>query len=205
MPHLSKIAGLRFSIATLAILLSLFKPVYADGYHYQIQTATQFLANPAGELKAISMAWTYVPNESQLLLVGKDLSPDNKEATLKQLGKAMLEDLFEFGYYSQLSLDGQPSLLNKVQDFTVSVNNDQSLTLDFKLPLKTALNIRGKTIRLRLVDPDGVATLVYTSPQKISLDESLAKVCSPLSLTEEIMTLPNDHKPTVPTLETSCQ
>lgn len=205
MPHLSTIVRLALIGMTSVLLFGWTKSIYADGYHYQIQTMTQFLANSEGELNAVSMVWTYAPNETKLLLAAKDLDPNNEEATLKQLGKAMLEDLFEFGYYSQLSLNDQPVLLNKVQDYTVNVNNDQSLTLNFKLPLKTATKIRGKTLRLRLVDPDGVAVLVYTSPQKISFNASLAKVCSPIRLTEAIMTLPNDHKPTVPTITTSCQ
>lgn len=191
-------------IVISTLFLSLTSRLQADGYHYQIQTTTRFLANHIGVLSAVSVTWTYPPKESTLLLAGKDLTPANKEAALKQLGKAMLDDLFEFGYYSQLSIDGQPTLLNKVQDYAVSLASDQRLSLNFKLPLKTVIPVSGKRIALRLVDPDGVASLAYSSPQHITLDGSLAKTCSKPSITEEIMTLPNDHKPTVQSVQISC-
>lgn len=185
--------------------LSLASSSYANGYHYQLQTATKFLATPVGELSALQMAWTYGADETKLLLEGKDLSADKKEATLQKLGQAMLDDLFIVGYYSELSVDDEPTLLNKVTDYQVNLATDSSLTLDFKLALKTPIKLNGKKVTLRLVDPDGVANLVYSSPQKITLDATLAKTCSSPTLSEEVISLPNDHKPTVPTVHISCR
>lgn len=192
-------------MATSIMLFSLTPAAYADGYHYKIQTEAQFLANAAGELAAINLAWTYAPNEGSQLLADRDLSSAQQAATLKQLGQAMLDDLFEFGYYSQLAIDGQPTLLSKVQDYKVSVGSDQSLTLDFRLPLKTATNINSKQLEFKLVDPDGVASLVFSSSDKVSLDDALTKTCSKPRLTEETLKLPNAHTATIATVQISCK
>lgn len=195
----------RLLTSTLLLSLSLPNLGFADGYHYPLQTTTQFLANSAGELSAINLTWTYAPNEGKQLLADKDLSNAHKDATLNALGQAMLDDLFESGYYTQLSIDGQPTLLGKVYEYTVNAGADQSLTLNFKLPLKTATNLKAKQLELRLVDPDGVATLVFNRPDQVRLDANLAKTCSSPKLSEETMTLPNEHKTTVPSVQISCQ
>lgn len=195
--------------ATLLVMITaccnLTNSVSADGYHYQIQTSAQFLASSAGELHAIQLTWTYAPNEGNQLLADKDLSSTQKEATLKLLGQAMLDDLFESGYYSQLAINGQPILLNKVQEYVVSSGKNQSLTLSFKLPLKTAVKLANQKVELRLVDPDGIATLVFSSPTQARLDENLAKLCSNPKISEETINLPNGHQTTVPTVKISCQ
>ncbi|HMT93214.1 DUF1007 family protein [uncultured Thiothrix sp.] len=187
------------------LLVGLIPTTQADGYHYQIKTSAKFLANTASELTAIQLAWTYAPNEGQQLLADKDLSATHRDASLKTLGQAMLDDLFESGYYTQLAIDGQPVLLNKVQTYRVSTDDDLSLTLDFTLPLKTATKLSAKQVSLRLVDPDGVATVVFNKQPELSLDEVLAKTCTVPNLSEETLKLPNGHEPNVPTIQFSCQ
>lgn len=187
------------------LLVGLTPTTQADGYHYQLTTSAKFLANTTGELTAVQLAWTYAPNEGQQLLADKDLSATHKDTSLKTLGQAMLDDLFESGYYTQLAIDGQPVLLNKVQTYRVSAGDDQSLTLDFTLPLKTATKLSAKQVSLRLVDPDGVATLIFNKPPELSLDEVLAKTCTLPNLSEETLKLPNGHEPSVPTIQFNCQ
>lgn len=186
------------------LLASLTYTAQADGYHYQIKTSAKFLANTASEFTAIQLAWTYAPTEGQQLLAGKDLSAAHKEASLKTLGQAMLDDLFESGYYTQLAIDGQPVLLNKVATYRVSAGADQSLTLDFTLPLKTATQLAAKQLSLTLVDPDGVATLVFNKPPELSLDEALAKTCTAPMLSEANLKLPNGHETSVASIQFSC-
>ncbi len=196
--------SLKLTLASL-LLLSLSQPGLADGYHYQIKTSANFLANAAGELTALELMWTYAPNEGQQLLAGKDLSAAHQEASLKALGTAMLDDLFESGYYTQLAIDGQPVLLNKVQTYTVTAGADQSLSLAFTLPLKTATTLTAKQLSLKLVDPDGIATLVFNQAPEFSLNSSLAKICTKPKLSEETLSLPNGHEPRVPTIQFNCK
>lgn len=192
-------------IFTSSLLVSITNTVQADGYHYQIQTSAKFLANTTKDLTAIQLVWTYAPNEANQLLADKDLSAANKEATLKALGQAMLDDLFEFGYYSQLAIADQPALLDKVKEYQVSVGADKSLSLDFILPLKTAASLSHKRLSFKLVDPDGVATLSLNNPPQVSLAEALAKSCTAPSVREETLKLPNGHQPSVPTIQFNCQ
>ncbi|HPY41741.1 MAG TPA: DUF1007 family protein [Thiolinea sp.] len=196
------------SLVALAAGLSLFSSantLQADGYHYQIQVSTALLANPVGELTALKMSWVYDPSMTPLLIDEKDLVPTNKAAALKKLGHAMLEDLFEFGYFSQVSINDQPAAISKVQEYDLSLASNNGLSLSFKLPLQTALPVAGKIISLRLADPDGVGNLAYSSPQKITMDASLAKLCSVTTITEETVTLPNGHKPVVPKVQIQCK
>lgn len=192
-------------IMTSLLLIGLAQMVQADGYHYQLKTSAKFLANTTGDLTALQLAWTYAPHEGQQLLADKDLSAAQKEATLQALGKAMLDDLFESGYYTQLAIDGQPVLLNKVQTYSVQVSTDQSLTLDFTLPLKAATKLAAKQLSLKLVDPDGIATLVFNKPPELFLDAGLAQTCTTPNLSEATLKLPNGHEPSVPTIQFSCK
>lgn len=192
-------------LATCTALLSLTHSVHADGFHYQIQAATQFVANPAGELTALKMAWTYDPELAAILLEDEDLSEANKAATLKQRASDILADLAKLGYFTQLAVDGQAVATAPVQDYQMSLTNDQSLLLSFQLPLKTAIPVVGKKLSLRLADPDGVGALSYKDPQQVSLDEALSKRCTSPRLSQETLDLPNDHKLSVPIVQLECQ
>lgn len=193
----------RFAICTA--LFSLTSPLQADGFHYQIQAATQFLANPAGELTALEMDWTYDPELAAILLEDEDLSEANKAATLKQRANDILEDLGKLGYFTQVAIDGQTVATTKVQDYTMSLASDQSMILSFQLPLKSATPIAGKKINLRLADPDGVGALSYKNAQQVSLDETLSKRCTQPSVSQETLELPNDHQLGVPTVQVECK
>lgn len=192
-------------IVMSATLLSVTNPVLADGFHYQIQVATQLISTTTHELSAVKMDWTYDPELAAILLEDEDLSEANQATTLKQRATDILEDLFKLGYFSKLVADGQAISFNKVQDYQMVLNPDQSMTLSFQLPLQTVLPVAGKKISLSLADPDGVATLFYKNPQDASLDANLAKTCSTPSLNKTTNDMPNDHKVDVPTAQTECK
>lgn len=192
-------------VATCTALFSLTSSVQADGFHYQIQAATQFVANPAGELTALKMAWTYDPELAAILLEDEDLSEANKAATLKQRASDILADLAKLGYFTQLTVDGETVATTPVQDYQMSLTNDQSLLLSFQLPLKTAIPVAGKKLSLRLADPDGVGALSYKDPQQVSLDAPLSQRCTSPRLSQETLDLPNDHKLSVPLVQLECQ
>lgn len=192
-------------LATSATLLSLTTPALADGFHYQIQAATKLVSNPAGQLHAVDMVWTYDPELAAILLEDEDLSEANKATTLKQRASDILVDLFELGYFSKLTLDNQALSFTQVQNYTMVLNPDQSMSLSFQVPLKAPVAVAGKKISLSLADPDGVATIFYKNPQDASLDETLAKTCSAPSLNKATNDMPNDHKIDVPTTQTECK
>lgn len=192
-------------IVTSATLLSLTAPALADGFHYQIQAATQLVSNPAGQLHAVDMVWTYDPELAAILLEDEDLSEANKAATLKQRASDILVDLFELGYFSKLTIDNQALSFTQVQNYTMVLNPDQSMSLSFQVPLKAPVAVAGKKISLSLADPDGVATIFYKNSQDASLDETLAKTCSAPSLNKATNDMPNDHKIDVPTTQTECK
>ena len=204
--NLSKARLLQLASAfTGAALMSLVTPLQADGYHYKLQAATKFMANPAGELTALKMDWNYDPELAAILLENEDLSAANQAATLKQRASDILEDLFKLGYFSQLTIEGQAIELNKVQNYQMVLGSDQGLILSFDIPLKTAANVVGKKISLSLADPDGVGSLSYKNPQQASLDETLAKSCSAPSVNETTVDLANEHKAQVPTVLVECK
>jgi len=192
-------------IAASVTLMSVATPLSADGFHYQIQAATKLVGDPAGQLKAIDMVWTYDPELAAILLEDEDLSAANKAATLKQRASDILVDLFKLGYFSQLTVDSQALSFNEVQDYSMVLNPDQSMSLSFQVPLKAPIAVAGKKISLSLADPDGIATVFYKNPQDASLDEALSKICSTPSLSKVTNEMPNDHKIDVPTAQTACK
>jgi ABC-type uncharacterized transport system substrate-binding protein len=194
---------MKLSMSSLA--LSACTTLYADGFHYEMQTETKLLADDAAKLTALDMRWAYTPETAKLLLIDRDVSAEKKDATLKKLGKDILDDLYELGYFTELAIDGQPVMLNKVQDYSLSLASDQSLTLDFKLPLKTPSKVAKQKMTIRLLDPEGVGSLVYSNSEKISFAEPLAKLCKVDTISKETIKLPNGHEPLVPTAHISCQ
>lgn len=180
-------------------------PAQADGFHYQISMSTRFIADAEGKLSVLGMGWTYDADVSAALIEESEITDANRVEVLKGRASDILADLFDLGYFSQLAVGGEPVDVTEVEDYGMVLGTDGRLTLSFQLPLVDPVSVKGKKVSLRMADPDGVGTLSYVNAQQVSLDATLAAACSSPSLTQETVTLPGDHKLTVPTAAFECR
>jgi ABC-type uncharacterized transport system substrate-binding protein len=194
-------AGLTLGVA--ALLASNLS--YADGYHYKVQVATQLQGNPAGDLTALKMDWTYDTELAGILLEDEDLSEANKATTLKNRANDILEDLAKLDYFTKVTVGGQAIALNKVQVYDMSLKDDGSMILSYVLPLKAPAKVAANTVTISLADPDGVGELIYKNAEQISLDTNLSKACAAPTVSGKTVDLPTDHKAVVPTASIVCK
>jgi len=187
------------------LMLWMAAPVLADNFHYEIRPATRFMADEQGRLTALGMNWEYDKEVADVLLQGQDLSPDKRANTLQNLAQAMVRDLHELGYFTQLFVNGQAQPVQRVQEYGAQLSPDGKLQLSFRLPLQQPVEVRNKRMALTLADYDGAALIAYQGPRHIVMDDALVKHCKLPAITEEIVELPNDHSPTVQTVHIDCR
>ncbi len=177
----------------------------ADGFHYKIDTSARLKANAAGELVAVGLNWVYDADVSSALLEDDDLSAEHRAATLQARAGDIINDLRGLGYFTQLSVDGQALAVGDVTEYGMDLSADERIKLSFLLPLQQPLDVKGKQLSLAVADPDGVASMLYSDPNQLSLDPELAAHCQQPALKQQNVTLENGHTPIVQTATISCQ
>lgn len=173
---------------------------WASGIHYQVSTSTRFLADEAANLTGLQMNWVYDPEVSAIIVEGRELG----NGGLRQLGEDMMADLYTLGYYVQLTANGQPVPIRKVEQFTIKLTEDSSIQLGLQVDLQQRVPTADKVFRLKLVDADGSASLLYAGVDRVVLDNALVAKCAVPVLDSAKMNL-NSHEMDVQTVSVSCQ
>lgn len=172
----------------------------ASGVHYQVSTSARFVADEAANLTGLQMNWVYDPEVSAIIIDGRDL--DN--GGLRQMGEDIMEDLYALGYYIQFTANDQPMPINKVEQFSIKLTEDSSIQLGLQIDLARPLSVNGKVFRLKLIDPDGSASLLYTGADRIVLDNALVNKCAAPVLDSTKVNL-NSHEMDVQIVSVACQ
>lgn len=165
---------LLYSLALLLISL----PVFAGGFHYEIDVTTTFETNNENQLENLHMSWVHDKQSSKLLLAGSDLSTaEARQLTLNALAEAILKDLHKVNYLTNLEAGISRIKTAKVQDYQIQLNNEQ-VELSFRLPLKSPYSMNGtKRLKLFHEDPNGIVLLMYKTPENITFDDALKTRC----------------------------
>ncbi|MEZ5536146.1 MAG: DUF1007 family protein [Thiolinea sp.] len=190
-------------LACLFVTFSTLLPVsllQAGGIHYQISTSTRFFANEAGQLEGFLMNWVYDPEISSVILEGLEMDA----ASLQQLGKDMMADLFELGYFVQFSANSRPITVNEVSEFNIQLVDNNSIQLGMQVDLRESVPLAGNSFQLTLADFDGSALLAYAGVDRIALSPEMTGKCSAPQLTSRKTDL-NGHNMDVQTVTIRCQ
>lgn len=174
--------------------------VSAGGVHYQVSTSTRFMADQAGNMQGFRMNWVYDPEVSAIIVDGRDLS----NGGLRKMGEDIMADLYSLGYYIQFTANDQPVPIKKVEQFTIELVEEGSILLGMQVNLKQPVPVAGKIFRLKLVDPDGSARLVYSGVDRIVLDNNLVKKCAAPTLESAKLDL-SGHEVDVQTASVACR
>jgi ABC-type uncharacterized transport system substrate-binding protein len=156
---------------------------FAHGFHYQITVDTALKTDPQGHLVGLEMHWRHDLDVSKAMFEDEDMSPANRAQTLHQIGERLVNDLRSRGYYTDMKLKGKPLTAAQVKDYTLSVNSDQSMQLDFLLPLASPVALQGKTFTWSMVDPEGAGNLRYSDASHLPQGQNLPANCQ-LKLSE---------------------
>lgn len=154
--------------AGIALMAGLSGPVFAGGFHYEIDVTSRLLEDAAGNLTGMQMSWLYDQPVSEVLLEGEDLNAPQRAATLKTVAGRIIADLYDYSYYAHLTLNGQVLQPVTVTRYTLDLLPDKRLKLDFTLPLAKPQPLAGKQLDIEFIDPTGTGVLLYKSADRIS-------------------------------------
>jgi ABC-type uncharacterized transport system substrate-binding protein len=162
----------------IALFMGVTTPVFAGGFHYEIDVTTTLETDADNNLQSLQMLWIHDEKSSALLLEGGDLStPEIKQLTLNSLAEAMLKDLHKVGYLTNLEAGISRIKTTKAQDYQIQLDNGK-LALRFRLPLKSPYSMDGnKRLKLFHEDPKGTALLQYQTAEQIIFSDSLKTRC----------------------------
>ena len=142
---------LRIFFVTLAVLF-IAAPVLAHP-HVWVTMRTELVYAPDGRITGIRHAWSFDDMFSTFAIQGLDSKEKGKftREELAPLAKVNVESLKEFDYFTYATADGKKvALTDPTADYWLDYN-DQVLTLNFTLPLKTP--VKAKELKIDIYDP----------------------------------------------------
>jgi len=142
---------LRIFLVALATL-SIIAPAQAHP-HVWVTMRTDLVYAPDGRITGIRHAWSFDDMFSTFAVQGLESKEKGKftREELAPLAKVNVESLKEFDYFTYASADGAKiALADPTPDYWLDYN-DQVLTLNFTLPLKTP--VKAKELKIEIYDP----------------------------------------------------
>ena len=159
----------RFAVSVLTLSTILASPLFASGYHYQIDVASELISNAEGNLSGMKISWLYDKPVSLLLYDSDETNPAKRNRALVRLADQIVSDLRELNYYTNLQVNGAEQQLLEVTEYELALNEDQRLKLVFFLPVSQPVSLAGKQLEIRWLDPGGAGLLLYQSADDLSI------------------------------------
>jgi ABC-type uncharacterized transport system substrate-binding protein len=138
--------------------------------HILIDAHAEVLFNAQGQIVGVTNVWDFDDAFSAFAIQGYDSKSDGNptRADLQPLAEVNLQSLAEYGYFTQLKVDGIPVAVGHPRDY-YDVFADEKLTLHFTLPLAKPLDIRGKTVEIDVYDPAYFAGITFAKGTPVRL------------------------------------
>jgi ABC-type uncharacterized transport system substrate-binding protein len=118
--------------------------------HVWVTARAELVYAADGKITAVRHRWTFDPGYSAYVTqgLGKDGKPTPEE--LQDLAKTNAESLAEFGYFTEMKVNGAKQAFSAPRDYGMVVADGQA-TLSLVLPLKTPA--APKLVALEVFDP----------------------------------------------------
>lgn len=201
-----KLLGLPHITVLLALLLSTSVSHAAGAaFHYKLDLTARLITTGAGELTAVQMSWVYDPELSATLLDGEDLSPANRDATLKKRAKDILDGLKGVGYFTKLRVDGKPLPYNEVTQYDLDLTGQSQILLNLTLPVTKVTPIKGHVFEMIVSDTSAVGLATFVDASNLKLDEPLSSGCQAPRLVQSQDGIIDEHPVISETMTVDCR
>jgi len=157
------------SALALAILETGLSPASAHP-HILIDARAEILFNAQGLLVAVRNVWDFDDAFSAFAIQGYDTRNNGNptRADLQPLAEINLKSLKEYGYFTQVKIDGTLVAVGHPEDY-YDIFADEKLTLRFTLPLAKPLDVHGKTVEIDVYDPAYFAAITFAKKSPVRL------------------------------------
>lgn len=166
--------SIRIMLTALAALTLQAAPALAHP-HVWVTAAAALVFDTDGRVAAIRHRWVFDKAFSAYATQGLDKNGDGQVSRqeLSGLAKENLDGLIEFGWFTNMKINGAKAAFNPPTDGAMDFS-DGALTLGFLLPLEKPLS-PGKALMLDISDPTYfVAFAIADGPDAITLDNGPA-------------------------------
>lgn len=144
--------------------------------HNWIDMQAELVIDDQLQLSGINMSWQFDPYYSITVLSEFKQGEKTVQQQLDELGDLMVNNLAEYGYYSEISLGQELLSLPKPKQWSLTVKDAQLLlTMDFQLSEKQAIN--GLALSLSTFDPTYYVSMNYLKSHNLLLPASVSTDC----------------------------
>jgi ABC-type uncharacterized transport system substrate-binding protein len=150
-----------------AMLLAGLAPAIAHP-HVWVTMKSEIVYAPDGTITGVKHAWTFDDMFSAFATQGIETKKKGvfTREDLKPLAEVNISSLKEFDYFTQGKADGKKAGFVDPTDYYLEYA-DNMLTLNFILPLKTA--VKAKTLQLEIYDPSYFVDFTFAEKDPVAL------------------------------------
>lgn len=177
--------------------------------HILIQAQSEILFNAQGQVVGVTNIWDFDDAFSAYAIQGYDSKRDGKptKEELQPFAEINLRSLAEYGYFTHMTIGGVTVAFAHPKNY-FDVFADERLTLHFTLPLTKPVDLRGKTLKLDVYDPEYFAAITFARDRPVNLVgaksgcESFVHRPEPLepSIASQLAAIPADQRTLPPEL-----
>lgn len=123
-----------------------------------------------------SMEWTFDAMTSAYMIDGEDMSPQNKERTLKSLAQSIVKNMLQDHYFTYFFDGDSPIRYKEVLDAELTQHRGK-FTLSFNLPLAEPKTVIGNKLKLMIFEPSYYVDMSWKEVESLSLSPALQAHC----------------------------
>ncbi len=164
------IAKRRWTILCAALALAAATGCAHAHPHILISARGRILFDPQGRIIGVANVWDFDDAFSAYAIQGYDAKGDGNPTRedLQPFAEVNLKSLAEYGYFTQMRVDGAPIAFGAPKDY-YDTFAAETLTLHFTLPLAAPLDPRGKSVEVDVYDPEYFAAISFANGDAVQL------------------------------------
>ncbi|MCB9946610.1 MAG: DUF1007 family protein [Rhodospirillaceae bacterium] len=164
--------------AAIAALAVAVPAAPAAGHpHGWIDVQSTVVFDGAGRITALSLDWLFDDIYSVFILDGLPADGEARGAALREIARQDLENLREYGYFTDLRVDGARVETGMVDEFDTGLR-DERLWLRFTVPLQTPVDPRADAVTFAVYDPTYFLEVLHVEETPVILAGAGTAGCS---------------------------
>ncbi len=170
-------AGMRWPLAAAALFCSASWWVPANAHpHGWIDVQSTVVFDGEGRITGLRLDWVFDDFYSVFVMDEISVDPRQQAEVLAEIARQDLENLSEYGYFTDLRVDGTRVDTGVVEQFDIDLRG-MRLWLQFTVPLEAPVDPRTQEVVFGIYDPTYFLEVLHVEDQAVILAGAGADNC----------------------------
>ncbi|SMY36272.1 hypothetical protein PMAL9190_02298 [Photobacterium malacitanum] len=189
-------------LCSFMLSIAALSPITSQAHPHSWIDMKTYIEGNNNQITGFKMVWTFDAMTTAYMLDGEDMSPKNKQKTLKNIAASVMENMKNEHYFTYF-YDNETPIKYHIPAGGELIKPRAKATLTFELPLAKPKTVTKDSLKLLIFEPSYYVDMSWGNKSDIVLSPELAKTCSfkliePHPTPEQVtyaMSIPADESP----------